>query len=137
DNRTFYFTDSGKRTIYAYDFDLEGGEIGNRRVFAEIAAHDGVPDGLTVDAEGFVWTVLWDGWSVQRFDPDGRPERKITLPVPRPTSCTFGGKDMTTLFVTTARIRLSIRQLSDAPLSGSVLAINTEIKGQVDRPFAG
>lgn len=137
DNRTFYFTDSGKRTIYAYDFDLEGGEIGNRRDFAEIAAHDGVPDGLTVDAEGFVWTVLWDGWSVQRFDPDGRPERKITLPVPRPTSCTFGGKDMTTLFVTTARIRLSTRQLSDAPLSGSVLAINTEIKGQVDRPFAG
>lgn len=137
DNRTFYFTDSGKRTIYAYDFDLEAGEIANRRVFAEIAAHDGVPDGLTVDAEGFVWTALWDGWSVQRFAPDGRPERRITLPVPRPTSCTFGGKDMTTLFVTTARIRLSTRQLSDAPLSGSVLAINTEIKGQPDRPFAG
>ena len=89
DGATFYFTDSGRRTIYA--FDLEAGEIAGRRVFVELQPHEGIPDGLTVDAEGGVWTALWDGWTVRRYAADGRLDRTVTLPVPRPTSCTFGG----------------------------------------------
>lgn len=137
DNSTFYFTDSGPRVIWAFDFDLKAGALSNRRVFVAFTEQDGVPDGLCVDRQGGVWTALWDGWGVRRYLPDGRLDRTFTLPVPRPTSCTFGGPDMKTLFVPTARIRLSAQQLDDAPLSGSVLALDTAFTGQPDVPFAG
>jgi sugar lactone lactonase YvrE/DNA-binding IclR family transcriptional regulator len=137
DNRRFYFTDSGRRTIWVYDFDLETGGIANRRVFVEFGEAEGVPDGLCVDAEGHVWSAHWDGWCVTRYDPDGRVERVITLPVPRPTSCAFGGPAMTTLYVTSARVRLSSQQLAEAPLSGSVLAVETGIRGLAPHVFGG
>lgn len=137
DSRTFYFTDSGIRTIYAYDFDLAAGAISGRRIFAQVPEGAGTPDGLTVDAEGFVWSAHWDGWCITRYDPDGAVERVIDLPVPRPTSAVFGGRDLSTLFVTTARIRLSAEQLKQSPLSGSVFAIATNIKGLPEHRFAG
>lgn len=137
DDRTFYFTDTARQTIYAYDFDIESGRIANRRVFVVVPEAEGKPDGLTVDAEGFVWCAHWDGWCVTRYDPAGKVERVINLPVPRPTSCVFGGDDMQTLFVTSARIRLSAAQLADAPLSGSVFAVETGIRGLPDPAFAG
>lgn len=137
DDATFYFTDSGVGTIWAHDFDLDTGTLGPARVFAKIEKHEGVPDGLTVDAEGYLWTTLWDGWAVRRYAPDGRIDRQIPLPVPRPTSCTFGGPDLTTLFITTARIRLSAAQLEEAPQSGSILALRAGVRGLPDRPFVG
>ncbi|MET3896160.1 sugar lactone lactonase YvrE/DNA-binding IclR family transcriptional regulator [Devosia sp. UYZn731] len=137
DDKTFYFADTAKQLIYAYDFDIDSGSIANRRVFISVPESEGKPDGLTVDAEGFVWAAHWDGWCVTRYDPDGKVDRVINLPVPRPTSCVFGGPDMQTLFVTTARIRLSAAQLTEAPLSGSVFAIDTGIKGLQDPMFAG
>lgn len=136
DDKTFYFTD-GPTKILAYDFDAEAGTISNRRIFAEFGPGDGVPDGLTVDSEGYVWVAVWDGWAVRRFAPDGRIERTISLPVPRPTSCTFGGPDLDRLFVTSARIRLSAKHLAEAPLSGSVFAFDAGVRGQEDRIFAG
>lgn len=137
DDKTFYFADTAKQLIYAYDFDIDSGSIANRRVFISVPESEGKPDGLTVDAEGFVWAAHWDGWCVTRYDPDGKVDRVINLPVPRPTSCVFGGPDMQTLFVTTARIRLSAAQLTEAPLSGSIFAIDTGIKGLQDPMFAG
>ncbi len=137
DDRTFYFTDSGLRRIYAYDFDAEAGTISNRRTFVDVPEGSGVPDGLAVDSEGFVWSAHWDGWCITRYDPAGRVDRVINLPVPRPTSCAFGGPDLTTLYVTSARIRLSVQQLAEAPLSGSVFAIRTGVKGLPEIPFAG
>ncbi|KQV12266.1 hypothetical protein ASC97_14015 [Rhizobium sp. Root1203] len=137
DDKIFYFTDTAKQTIYAYDFDLESGAISNRRVFVTVPEAEGKPDGLTVDSDGFVWVAHWDGWCVTRYDPEGKVERVINLPIPRPTSCVFGGPNMQTLFVTSARIRLSAAQLADAPLSGSVFAIETGIKGLPDAMFGG
>lgn len=137
DQSTFYFTDSGERTIFAHDYDGETGTLSNRRVFTQVPEGAGTPDGLTVDAEGFVWSAHWDGWCVTRYDPDGEVERVIDLPVPRPTSCVFGGKDLDTLYVTSARIRLSAEQLKQAPLSGSVFAIATNIRGLPEHRFAG
>ena len=90
-----------------------------------------------MDSEGYLWSAHWDGWCVTRYDPDGQVDRVINLPVPRPTSCAFGGPDLTTLYVTTARIRLSVHQLAEAPLSGSVFAIQTGVKGIPEVPFAG
>ena len=137
DNRTFYFTDSGKRVIWAFDFDLNAGTITNQRPFVQFAQGDGLPDGLCVDSEGHLWVAMWDGWAIRRYAPDAVLERKIDIPVPRPTSCCFGGADLRTLFVTTARIRLSAQQLTDAPLSGCVLAVKTDVTGQEDHVFAG
>jgi sugar lactone lactonase YvrE len=137
DNRHFYFTDSGQKRIYVYDFDLDRGLVANRRTFVQLPDGVGSPDGLAVDAEGFVWSAHWDGWCITRYDPDGKVDRVFNLPVPRPTSCAFGGPDLTTLFVTSARIRLSARQLAEAPLSGSVFAIQTGVRGLPDTPFAG
>ena len=137
DSTRFYFTDSGPRRIYAYDFDLDSGALANRRIFVQVPDHVGIPDGLAVDAEGFVWSAHWDGWCVTRYDPDGKVDRVINLPVPRPTSCAFGGPDLTTLFITSARIRLSAQQLAEAPLSGSVFALQSGIRGLPETPYAG
>lgn len=137
DDRLMYFTDSAARRIYVYDFDSANGAIANRRTFVQLPEDAGLPDGLTVDAEGFVWSAHWDGWCVTRYDPDGKVDRVVALPVPRPTSCCFGGPDLSTLFVTSARIRLSARQLAEAPLSGGVFAVRTGVRGQLDVPFAG
>ena len=136
DDRTFYFTDSGSRTIWAFDFDAGTGAIAERRVFATLASNEGVPDGLAVDVEGGVWVALWDGWAVRRYRPDGGVDRDVTLPVPRPTSCAFGGPDLATLYVTTARIRLSARQLEEAPSSGALFAIDAGVAGLPTHPFA-
>lgn len=137
DDRRFYFTDSGARRIYVYDYDIETGSIADRRIFVQLPDDVGVPDGLAVDAEGFIWSAHWDGWCVTRYDPDGRVDRVINVPVPRPTSCAFGGPDLSTLYVTSARIRLSAQQLAEAPLSGSVFAVQAGVRGLVETPYAG
>lgn len=137
DDRTFYFTDSGVRRIHRYDYDIETGAVAGRRTFVDLPEGVGVPDGIAVDAEGFVWSAHWDGWCVTRYDPDGKVDRVINLPVPRPTSCAFGGPDLATLYVTSARIRLSAQQLAEAPLSGSVFAVQAGVRGLPETPFAG
>ncbi|WP_010139654.1 SMP-30/gluconolactonase/LRE family protein [Oceanicola sp. S124] len=130
DDKTFYFNDSGLGTVFAYDFDIEAGKISNRRVFLQFDPKDGKPDGMTVDAEGTVWIALWDGWRVAGYRPDGTLLREIDMPVPRPTSCCFGGPDLKTLYITTASIRLPAAVLEEAPLSGGIFAIDMEVPGQ-------
>jgi sugar lactone lactonase YvrE len=137
DDRIFYFTDSVRRRIYAYDFDRAAGAIANRRVFAAIADDAGFPDGLCVDADGYVWSAHWDGWRVTRYAPDGRIAEVLPMPVPRPTSCAFGGADLATLFVTSARVGLDAASLARAPLSGSVLAVRTGRRGLPEPYFEG
>lgn len=137
DDRLMYFTETVRRTIYVYDFDPDCGRISNRRVFAQVPEQRGVPGGLTVDSDGFVWSANWDGWCVTRYDPNGQVERVVPLPVPRPTSCMFGGADLETLFITSARIRLSSSQLAHAPLSGSVFAVPAPARGIAEPAFKG
>lgn len=129
DEKTMYFVDTGTGTIFAYDFDAESGALAHRRAFVEIRPDNGRPDGLTVDAEGCLWVALWDGWKVARYTPDGQLDREIVMPVPRPTSCCFGGDDMRTLYITSARIRLSRDTLRDAPLSGALFAMEMDTPG--------
>ncbi|MCA3596450.1 MAG: SMP-30/gluconolactonase/LRE family protein [Methylobacterium sp.] len=137
DGRTFYFADSAAGAIYAYDFDPARGTLAHRRVFAMVDPADGRPDGLTVDAEGCVWSALWDGWAVRRFDPSGRMMSDLRLPVPRPTSVAFGGADYRTLYITSARIRLPARILADAPFSGGIFAADAGVAGWPAGQFAG
>lgn len=102
DDRTLYFADSARRVIYAYDVDPPTGSLSRRRVFVRVPGDEGLPDGLTVDREGFVWCAQWYGSQVVRYDPDGRVERRIPMPVRQISSCIFGGPDLTDLYITTA-----------------------------------
>ena len=135
DDCTFYFVDTGLHTIFAYDFEIDAGKIANRRVFRQFAREQGRPDGLSVDAEGFVWVALWDGWRLARYAPDGRLDREIDMPVPRPSSCCFGGADLKTLYITSARVRLSRQDLEAAPLSGGLFALRVDVAGQPATEF--
>jgi sugar lactone lactonase YvrE len=136
DGRTMYFADSYAHTLFAYDFDPDTGMPGARREFAHFQA-PAIPDGSTVDAEGFVWCVEYNGWRITRFAPDGRIDRRIELPVQQPTSCAFGGSNLDILFVTTASQRLNEEQLRNQPLAGALLALNVGVRGLPEPRFAG
>jgi sugar lactone lactonase YvrE len=106
DGRTLYHSDTPRFVVYRYDYDPETGEAVNRREFIRIeptATDRGRPDGAAVDAEGCYWSALYEGGRVHRYDPDGRLMSVHPLPVRCPTMPAFGGDDMKTLFVTTAR----------------------------------
>jgi sugar lactone lactonase YvrE len=135
DRRTFYFIDTFRRVIYAYDFSVATGAIGNRRVFAQTVEADGFPDGLAVDAEGHVLVAFWGGWKVVRYDPDGKQEREIRFPVANPTACAFGGRDRDELYVTTARLALKPEELAQQPLAGDLFRVRMNIQGQEEPLF--
>lgn len=120
DAKTFYFVDTIPGVIYTYDCEPGTGRINNRRIFTHIPESEGRPDGLTVDSEGGVWCAIWDGWCVRRYTPDGQLDRVVDMPIPRPTSVAFGGTDLSTMYVTSARTRLPASTLSESPLSGGL-----------------
>lgn len=134
DERRFYFADSVPGCIYVYDYDGESGTIANRRIHFD-APGFGIPDGSAIDIDGCLWNARWDGSSIIKITPDGRVDGKITLPVPRPTSCIFGGPRFETLFVTSARLGLSPAQLEEFPLSGAVFAVEGVARGMPVPPF--
>ena len=130
DGRTMYHTQSFRYAIHAYDFDAETGAIANQRPFVTLPPDGGgFPDGLTVDEHGFVWSAQPVYGRIVRYDPDGGIDRIISLPVSRGTSCTFGGPDLATLFITSATETLSETQLAEEPLAGNVLACIPGVRG--------
>ena len=137
DDATMYFADSYQRCIWAHDFDLDAGVMSNRRVFAELPEGAGSPDGATVDAEGFVWNANMFGGCVTRYDPDGKVDRVIELPVPQVTCCAFGGADMDTLYITTGSVRMTKEDLAAEPLAGALFAVETGVKGLPEPQFGG
>jgi sugar lactone lactonase YvrE len=136
DDKTMYFCESFAHVIHAYDFDASSGEIANRRPFTTVNA-ESFPDGLTVDAEGFVWSAQPVFGRIVRYDPAGKMERIIELPVSRGTSVMFGGPNLDTLYVTTMRTTLDDAQLAQEPLAGCLLAIKPGVRGIAEAPFAG
>lgn len=94
----------GQRLVWtdSCDVEAESGALRRKRVFVRVPSDQGIPDGLTVDREGFVWCALWYGAQIVRYDPDGTVERRIRFPVTQVSSLAFGGKDLTELFVTSA-----------------------------------
>jgi len=137
DSRTMYVTAQFAYELLAFDFDPATGEIDNRRLFAKVPEAEGLPDGLAVDAEGCVWSAQWGGWRITRYDPDGKIERVVRLPVPNPTSCCFGGPDLQDLYVTTAWGWLTAEQRAAAPGCGDLWIVHTDIKGLPEPYFAG
>jgi sugar lactone lactonase YvrE len=137
DQSTMYFTDSTRKIIYAYDYEVETGEIENRRVWVDSQAESGEPDGLCVDSEGCVWSARWDGWRISRYDPQGKLMFELRTPVQRPTSCTFGGSDLQTLFITSAWSGLTKSERRTQPLAGDLFIVETDVLGQTPNLFKG
>jgi sugar lactone lactonase YvrE len=132
-----YFVDSTTQRIDVLDFDASTGAVANRRALVDVDRRHGLPDGLTVDAEGGIWVCLFGGGAVRRYSPEGVLEAAIALPVSNPTSPVFGGADLRTLYVTTARHRLSADRLAVEPLAGAVLALEPGVRGLPGNRFAG
>lgn len=129
DGKTVYHNDTIKRCIYAYDVNTDG-DVSNRRTLVQFDDEsEGKPDGLTVDAEGYIWQASFAGYRITRFTPAGEVDRVIRMPVPNVTSCTFGGAELDTLYITTARILLSEEELNAYPLAGSLFSFKPGVKG--------
>lgn len=123
DGSRMYYADSPMRRIDVFDYDPATGEAFQRRVFTDLSQADGIPDGLTVDLDGCVWVAMWGGGALRRFTPAGQQDAVLPVPVSRPTSCAFGGRDLTDLFVTTASIDLTDEELAAQPLAGRLLRL--------------
>jgi sugar lactone lactonase YvrE len=137
DGETVYVTDMFHGRILAYDYDTKAGKVDNRRIFATVPGDQGLPDGLIVDAEGFVWSAHWAGWRVTRYTPGGEIERQISLPTANVTCMAFGGEDLNELFITTAWFMLSEEDRNAQPMAGDLFRIVTDVKGLVEPAFAG
>jgi sugar lactone lactonase YvrE len=139
DDATMYFADTRRETVWAYDFDPASGEPANERVFLDFSRPDlpGRPDGACVDQDGCYWIACVYGWSVLRVTPDGVVDRRIDMPVEKPTMPAFGGPSMTTLFVTSIGEGGSRPLAPGQPNAGGVFAVETSTRGVAEPRFAG
>ncbi len=126
DRRGMYYTDTRKQTITLFDYDEASGALTNPRVFDEVPADEGHPDGMTVDAEGNVWSARWDGHCLVQYTPEGEIVRRISFPVPKVSCVTFGGDDLTDMYITTASVG---NRAQEGPLAGSLFHLNLGVKG--------
>jgi D-xylono/L-arabinono-1,4-lactonase len=123
--RLFYHTDSDRQEIFRFDY-LDNGKIANRISFARIPDNEGIPDGMTVDGEGYLWSTRWKGNCLVRYDPDGTEVLRIPFPAHRVTSLTFGGSDYTNIFVTTAG---GNNKQNEGWGAGAVFRLRPDIRG--------
>ena len=136
DGRTLYLSDShpSRQLIWAFDYDPDTGTPSNRRLFVDMNAHPGLPDGAAVDVDGCYWICGNDAGLIHRFTPDGRLDRSLSVPVKKPAMCAFGGRNLDTLFVTSIR---PSGDLSDQPLAGGLFALDPGVQGLPEPAFAG
>ena len=126
-----YYTDSMKCHIYLFDYEAETGAITNQRLFVETPEGEGVPDGMTVDAEGYVWSARWDGSCLVRYAPDGTQDQQIHFPAKKVSSVIFGGEDYTDIYVTTAG---GDNKAEDGEGAGALFRMNLGIQGLPEFP---
>jgi sugar lactone lactonase YvrE len=130
DTKTMYYIDTPEMAVFAYDFNKESGEISNRRIAFKVPETLGYPDGMSIDEEDMLWIALWNGAAVIRFNPaTGEVLEKIELPALNVTSCAFGGEELKTLYITTAKQGMTEKQLEQYPLAGSLFVVECEVKG--------
>lgn len=126
DQKGFYHTDSFAREIYLFDYNIDDGTLSNQRVIASFADSIGLPDGATLDADGRLWSALWDGACIVRLLPDGHIEKRIMLPTPQVSSLTFGGEDYSDIYITTASGNCKDK---NEMLAGALFRVRTQVRG--------
>ena len=136
DGMTMYASDTVGRRILAFALNDTGLPLGDARVFATVGCEDGMPDGMTTDAEGLLWVALWGGGQVVRYDPAGRVTRRVALPARNVTSCAFGGPELTTLWITTACGGLSDAERNAQPGAGGLFALEAGVAGRPEPELA-
>jgi sugar lactone lactonase YvrE len=134
DGKTLYHTDTLGKKTYAFDL-LADGSLQNKRLFASFEGKDGHPDGMAVDADGFVWITLFGGWRIDRFSPDGELVSSVRFPCSNITKLAFGGDDLRTAYVTTARKGLSQEDLERQPLAGALFSFRVDTPGLAPNAF--
>jgi sugar lactone lactonase YvrE len=139
DHKTLYYIDTPTQRVVAFNFDISNGHISNESVIITIPGEDGSPDGMTIDLDGMLWIAHWGGWQISRWDPaTGKKLGNIKLPVSKVTSCTFGGETLEDLYITTASIDLSEKELKEQPLAGFLFVVrNCGYKGRKPVVFGG
>jgi sugar lactone lactonase YvrE len=135
DGSTFYLTDSAQHKIFGYDYLADTGTLVNRRTLIDLSAEAVEPDGLTVDIDGNLWSALWDGWSVACFAASGHELSRIQLPIPRPTCVTFGGPDLTDLYITSASVGLSQKEIQKCHTAGDLFCLAAAAQGLPTHSF--
>lgn len=141
DGNTLYHADTPAHIIRAYDVDTGSARTSNPRVFAQFNAdksspdYAGRPDGAAVDSENNYWVAMFEGGRILRFAPDGTLLETIKVPAMCPTMVAFGGPDLRTLYITTARNMRSEQELAQYPLSGCVLRIQVDTPGNPEYPY--
>lgn len=137
DSRAMFITYSKQHRIYQFDFDIEDGQLGERRIFAEIPEGLGIPDGSAIDADGCYWSAIHGGSRLIRFTPDGRIDREVKLPVSQPTMCAFGGPDLDVLYVTSAASGLGLLSKITEPRAGALFCFRPGVSGVPRHGFSG
>ena len=127
DARQMYYTDSPSHNIYVFDYDIDTGELTNQRVFVNTGENDGIPDGMTVDAEGYVWSARWDGSSLVRYSPSGEQVDRVWFPARKVSSVIFGGEDYTDMYVTMAG---GEDKRGEGPGAGCLYRLNLGARGK-------
>ena len=137
DGRTLYHADTPERVVNAWDYDAATGTVSQRRVFAQFAGETDRPDGAAVDREGCYWSAFYGGGRIVRLSPRGERLAEFPLPALCPTMCAFGGPDLKTLYVTSARQRRDTDELARLPQSGGIFALRVDVPGLPEPKFAG
>ena len=126
DQQRMYYTDSYAHEIYIFDYDKQTGTLSNRQLFVKVSDDEGFPDGATIDAEGFLWSAMWDGSCLIRYTPDGKEERRIPIPAKKVSSLTFGGDSYSDIYITTAA---GDQRGADDQYAGALFRLRTGIRG--------
>lgn len=137
DGKTMYWSDTRNHIVRCWDYQAANGAIGRSRAFAEFEPDHGRPDGASVDAEGCYWSALYDGARVVCFAPDGRLLEEVAIPSRHVTMIAFGGDDLRTAYVTTARQQLAAEELTRHPCSGGIFSFPVHAPGLPEPLFAG
>jgi len=126
DRKRMYYTDTRAHTIYLFDYEKKTGALANQRPFVQSLPAEGGPDGMTVDAEGCVWSARWDGSMLVRFSASGKELLRVPFPAKKVSSVIFGGKDYDEVYVTTAG---GDHKDTDGPLAGGLFRLKPGVKG--------